>query len=184
MLLGEKLQTLEVKHNRPLSYHNLEFKSLDTECIFEACPHIGIHQGWWKIIFMIRIMSVHIIFPFSPYCLCLFISPWDNMPPQLCKHTQENLQTSMDWAMCIWVMKSNLVSYQVYEYIEIVGECFSRCTIVHKPMWINEMLHMGRILLHKILKNHMIKCMVSDAPRYGGETIGILHSQFMFKGNY
>ena|ERR1700685_3098340 len=133
---------------------------------------------------MIRVMSVHIIFPFSPYHLCLFISPWDNMPSQLCKHTQENFQTLTDWAMRIWVMKSNLVSYQVYEYIEIVGEYFGKCTIIHKLMWINQMLCMGRILLHKILKNHMVKCMVSDAPRYRRENTGILLFQFMFKGNY
>ena len=56
------LQCLEVKHNSPLSYHDVEFKSLHTKWIYEPGVHIGIRQAKRQIVFMLRITYANSIF--------------------------------------------------------------------------------------------------------------------------
>lgn len=54
-----KLQHLEAKQDSPLSYHNPEFKSLNTKWIHEPGVHLGIHQATRQIIFMLRVTYVN-----------------------------------------------------------------------------------------------------------------------------
>ncbi len=57
-----EIQSLEVKHNSPLSSHDVEFKNLNTKWIHKAGVHIGIRQARRQIIFMLRITYASIIF--------------------------------------------------------------------------------------------------------------------------
>jgi len=54
----EAIQLLEVKHNSPLSYHDIEFKKLTTKWIHQPGVHVGIRQARQQIIFMLRITYV------------------------------------------------------------------------------------------------------------------------------
>jgi hypothetical protein len=56
------IQSLEVKHNSPLSYHDIEFKSLQTKWIHESGVHVGIRQARRQIVFMLRITYANLSF--------------------------------------------------------------------------------------------------------------------------
>ena len=62
-----KIQSLEVKRNSPLSSHDVEFKSLNTEWIHQPGVHIGIRQARRQIVFMLRITYVNLTFLHNYY---------------------------------------------------------------------------------------------------------------------
>ncbi|KIJ89396.1 hypothetical protein K443DRAFT_16172 [Laccaria amethystina LaAM-08-1] len=95
-----KLQSLEVQQDSPLSYHDPEFKDLNTKWIHEPGVHLGIRQARRQIIFMMRITA------------------WEEMPPQLRHDTQANLQTLMDWTTCVHVIKNNAAQNRPQGYID------------------------------------------------------------------
>jgi len=105
------IKALEVNRNSPISCHDVEFKRLNTKWIHEPGVHIGIRQATRKIVFMLRIMYVILNFIYLLYLpFTISYSAWEEMPPNLRRDTQANLQTLMDWTTCVHVIKNNSVS--------------------------------------------------------------------------